>query len=736
MSNVTPNPAQSLNPALTQSIQNLYGRFTNLADLQDGVSEHMQALLNQMQTLLNNQNEFPVDKEDLRKLENILQKDMPGLLDIYEKLPMMYRNEKLLKNHRTHRQNCIANLMLLSDIMLDIEEKTISQFDNIMAVQQHALREIYDTDNLQTSEVIHNHPVHEITENRDDIVQIKKTQVQVETEREVEAQESVQENENLLPVAESSSEEPVAIDLSDFIGNMDEDDDLSETMDEETQALLKKLEPATVEMKKEKKKVSSFNLYTHGFLGKDDLLDNLLFTDHKKLPLIKKGSALVDNFNWLQYKNSHPELNLQTMEQTFIKPVSTVESDTNTGLNANDRYNKRKENKALMQAKQKQPGMMNRFLASMNSFYRKIGFHKDNTAEMEKFLRMIKSDTFTPEFPFSYHDKVKKCQDMLPIALKDKNPLCPQVIEHCVMFIAESGVHSQLLHDEKIVNIATKPNRQILFETLNRYDEIRQWWSAKNLEEDNSYKYLMDIIKTGDDNKIMFAVYNTLRFNPAFLSEQNEVGRKNLAIINQYEYAAECMMTYHEDREDEKYYGRHAHLKAREEAINDSIKNKDNENEKLLNEKLLRKMLDVEYDRQQEKLEKQQDIEDEAYERAMDNLDNLEKMKEDQEYGLLTMDDYDRKLHQWMYPDVDKNLFVNNQGQHFENLEDALESLKYDLEKSRAKADKVQARFVEAASKIQTKEVLYGNNNQRNESESETIEIEKAKRNSVKRIKL
>lgn len=719
MSNVTPN--------LTQSIQSLYERFTNLPDLQNGVSEHMQALLNQVQTMLGNQNEFPVDKEDLRKLENILQKDMPGLLDIYEKLPMVYRNEKLLKNHRTHRQNCIANLMLLSDIILDIEDKTISQFDNVMAVQAHALREIYETGNLQTSEVIHNHPVHEMSPNHDEVVQIKKPQVQTQIEVERETEDEA-ETPEIVPIQD--------MDLSPFFSEVDNEDNFAEPLDEETQALLKNLEPPTQESQRTKElREKSNHVDTHLFgLGNDDLLDNLLFTDDKKLPLIKKGTALVDNFNWIAYRNNHPELNLQTMEQTFIKPATkntdTV-SATDTYINKNvNRYQKRKADKALQEEiiNEKNSGVMTRFLASMNSFYRKITLQKSSTQEMEKFLRMIKSDTFSPEFPFSYHDKVKKCQEMLPRALKDKGVLAPEVIEHCVMYIADSGAKVQLLRDENIMTLANKNHSKIFFDTLTRYDNLDQWWRAKDLEEDESYKYLLDVIKTGDDNKIMFAVYNTLRFNPAFLSEANEVGKKNLAYLNQYEYAAECLFTYYEDEEDKiiNSVPRHAHMKARQDAID--------EEKKLLEEKIYRKLCDMEYDREQEELENQQDLAEEI--REME-AEKIRQKKEDQEYGLLTLDDYEnyeriehnKKVHQWLYPDVDENLFINEKGMYFENLDEAISSLKYDLEKSQSKSEKYKypGKFIAAVAKAQAHNQLYQNQKNSNSEGENQQALEDAK---------
>jgi hypothetical protein len=671
-SNLTNNNSSNNSTSLLKdSIANLSGRFTHLADLQQGVAQHMQALLNQVSTLLDGQNEFPVDKEDLRKLENIVQKDMPGLLDIYEKLPMTYRNEKILKNNRTHRQNCIANLMLLSGIILDIEDRTISQFDNVMAVQQHALREIYETDSLQASEVIHNHPVHEITENRDDVVQIKKPQIQTQQETEIET--DIEVNNAVKP----------EVDISNLVTNPDEEEKFSEIVDEETLALLENLEPPTQEAQKVK---SSFNPYVDS-LGNNELLDNLLLINDKKLPIIKKGDAVIDNFNWLEYKNNHPELNLQTMEHIFVKSGSqTVKSLVNNDMNANDSYGKDQKEKMSIQESQ---SLMSRFLSSMNSFYRKISRKKDSTAEMENFLRMIKSDTFTPEFFTSCYERVKLCQDMLPRALKDKSILAPEVIDHCVMYIAVRDDQG-FLHEDRIVNLASEKRQNSFFNALHRYEQVNQWWNGQHMEEKYIYKDLFDIIKMGDDFRTMYAVHNTLRFNPAFLSDQNDEGKKNLAKLNEYEYAAECLMTYYENKKDEQYSGsRHAHLKARQDAI-------DAEKEKIKQEKELRKMKDIEYNMQEEELKKQQDMQGELYEML-----KLSRMKKSQDHGLLTIDDYDKKMHQWMYPDVDENLFVNDRGMYFENLDDAINSLKYDLEKSRfrTKTDNPQFGFVTSVNK-------------------------------------
>lgn len=673
-SNSTSTNSMSL---LKDSINNLSGRLSQLVDLQDGVAEHMQAVLNQVKALLDGQNEFPVDNEDLRKLENILQKDMSGLLDIYEKLPMTYRNEKPLKNNRTHRQNCIANLMLLSGIMLDIEDRTISQFDNLMSVQQHALREMYETDslNLEEPQIIHNHPVHDDAQDTaHDVVQVTKNKKSpsIQTEVEVELETENQDNNH------NNNSNEVNQALENMLSPMSMDDEVDENS-AEFKATLKNLEPSTVEAERSHNHPGNHSSYDDEMdmfsLGMGGEIDELLFHNHKKLPIIKKGDALVDNFNWLNYKKAHPELNVQTMESTFVKPekLKQLENAQANSVSRRDKRIKSHKEKTLKHDAQK-PGMMDSFFKSMNSFYRKVTFQTNRGMEQEllRFSRLIKSDDFTPEFPYSYHDKVKMCEEMLPRVMKYHTPLARDVMNHCIFWLMDAG--SDKLHTPEIRKLAEK--NSVFYSMMRDYDYMHEWWTSRDLEADEAYNWLFSMLKTGDQGKIEFAIYNTLRFNPAFLFEKSEQGIERLAHVKQYEYAAEVIETYYEDKEDEKYQDQ---CEAIKREMEEKVKKEEAEYLKFMKKEEADTWLEQEVEDQ---LAMQEEI------REL-KIAKIKKNIADDEYGVLTVDEYDRKVHEWLYPDVDKNLFVNDRGQHFERIDDAIESLKYDLEKSQGRTQRV-----------------------------------------------
>lgn len=673
----TSNSNNTNPPALLKdSINNLSGRLAHLEDLQDGVAEHVQAVLNQVKTLLAGQNEFPVDKEDLRKLENILQKDMPGLLDIYEKLPMTYRNEKPLKNNRTHRQNCIANLMLLSGIMLDIEDRTISQFDNLMSVQQHALREMYETDslNLEEPQIIHNHPVHdEAQDTGHDVVQVTKNKRSVSAQTEVELETEL-EAEN----QDSNNNDEIQQALENILSPISMDDEVNENS-AEFKTTLKNLEPSTVEAEHgygnnhgNNSPDDEMDFFALGMVGE---LDELLFHNHKKLPIIKKGDALVDNFNWLNYKKSHPELSVQTMENTFVKPekLKALENAQANSVSRRDKRIKAHKEKTLKHDAKK-PGMMDSFFKSMNSFYRKVTFQANHgmERELQRFSRLIKSDDFTPEFPYSYHDKVRMCEEMLPRVMKYHTSLALDVMNHCIFWLMDSG--SDKLHTPEIKKLAEK--NSAYYSMIRDYDYMHDWWTSRDLEADEAYNWLFSMLKTGDQGKIEFAIYNTLRFNPAFLFEKSEQGIERLAHVKQYEYAAEVIETYYEDKEDEKYQ---AQCEAIKREAEEKVKKEEAEYLKFMKKEEADAWLEQE-------LEDQLAMQEEIRELK---IAKIKKNIADDEYGVLTVDEYDRKVHEWLYPDVDKNLFVNDRGQHFERIDDAIESLKYDLEKSQGRTQRV-----------------------------------------------
>jgi hypothetical protein len=87
------------------------------------------------------------DMEQTRQVENILSKELPNLIDIYTRLPIEYRNEKVLGNGLTHRQTLVKSLQVLVSKLVAIENQSYEKEDRSMTVGHDVLREKYQDDN-------------------------------------------------------------------------------------------------------------------------------------------------------------------------------------------------------------------------------------------------------------------------------------------------------------------------------------------------------------------------------------------------------------------------------------------------------------------------------------------------------------------------------------------------------------------------------------------------------------
>lgn len=81
--------------------------------------------------------------EQHRQMENILTQELPNLINIYTRLPIEYRNEKILSNGLTHRQTLIKSLQLLAARLVAIENQIYEHEDKSMTVGHEVIREKY-----------------------------------------------------------------------------------------------------------------------------------------------------------------------------------------------------------------------------------------------------------------------------------------------------------------------------------------------------------------------------------------------------------------------------------------------------------------------------------------------------------------------------------------------------------------------------------------------------------------
>lgn len=142
-------------------IEKLLNKIYNEVDLKD-VFEFIQPFILNAYALLRHDEELKeegkIDQvlfKDLEQkviLQNILYRDFPGIIDIYTKTPLEYRNEKILRDNKTYRELLIENVEILCKRIKKIENDAYSQFDVSMKVSNTLIKDKYaDNDYLQLS---------------------------------------------------------------------------------------------------------------------------------------------------------------------------------------------------------------------------------------------------------------------------------------------------------------------------------------------------------------------------------------------------------------------------------------------------------------------------------------------------------------------------------------------------------------------------------------------------------
>lgn len=147
-------------------VENLLTQIYSQVDLKDDVFEYLQpyvlkayGLLRSDQLNIENGKANAVlfqDPEHKNAIENILFRDLPGFIDIYTQLPLDYRNEKIVKGNKTHRDLLIENVEILSRQLKGIEHSAYEIYDQRMSVSNRFIKERYnspDFTNISATEV-------------------------------------------------------------------------------------------------------------------------------------------------------------------------------------------------------------------------------------------------------------------------------------------------------------------------------------------------------------------------------------------------------------------------------------------------------------------------------------------------------------------------------------------------------------------------------------------------------
>lgn len=143
-------------------IELLLNNIYSQVDLKEGVFDYVQPFITKAYALLRSdtlneengksENILFRDMDSKNELENILYRDLPGTVDIYTKMPLDYRNERIIKNGKTHRQLLIENITILTNKLKEIEHNAYEQFDTHVKVSNRFIKERYDSNFVNLTE--------------------------------------------------------------------------------------------------------------------------------------------------------------------------------------------------------------------------------------------------------------------------------------------------------------------------------------------------------------------------------------------------------------------------------------------------------------------------------------------------------------------------------------------------------------------------------------------------------
>lgn len=136
-------------------VETLLNDIYEMPDLKEDVFSYINPYILKASVLLNRtrRGEKVFDnKDNERKLENILYREFPDLVNAYGKMPIEYRNTHQLKTGKTSRQTLINSFHILTQSIRDIEHDSLKEANQLLEVKTQSLREKYQVENFTQTE--------------------------------------------------------------------------------------------------------------------------------------------------------------------------------------------------------------------------------------------------------------------------------------------------------------------------------------------------------------------------------------------------------------------------------------------------------------------------------------------------------------------------------------------------------------------------------------------------------
>lgn len=138
---------------MQEKVENLLNQIYSQVDLKGDVFEFIQPHVMKAYGLLrsdalnreNNRTEQVVfrELEHQHRVEDILFRDLPGIVDIYCNLPLEYRNTHKLKSGKTHRELLMENIEILTAGLKEVETNAYEGVDRTMSVKNKLFKDKY-----------------------------------------------------------------------------------------------------------------------------------------------------------------------------------------------------------------------------------------------------------------------------------------------------------------------------------------------------------------------------------------------------------------------------------------------------------------------------------------------------------------------------------------------------------------------------------------------------------------
>jgi hypothetical protein len=122
--------AQKQAPSHTVILEKLFNDIFQAPDLKKEVLDYVQPGILQIHQMMETPSFLSaVGFEEKRQIENLLYRDLPNIVSDYTSLDVAYRNEKLLKNNLTHRENLMESLRFVLAKMNDLKNSAFTSQD-------------------------------------------------------------------------------------------------------------------------------------------------------------------------------------------------------------------------------------------------------------------------------------------------------------------------------------------------------------------------------------------------------------------------------------------------------------------------------------------------------------------------------------------------------------------------------------------------------------------------------